>query len=70
MGILAGFGVLETEGGGLMGRNFALTFIFVIALALTALLFVFELAHVWIETNERRVGRNLHFGALPTNAPS
>ena len=44
-----GFGVLETEGGGLMGRNFALTLIFVIALALTALLFVFELAHVWIE---------------------
>jgi len=44
-----GFGVLETEGGGLLGRNFALTFIFVIALALTALLFVFELAHVWIE---------------------
>ena len=50
MGILAGFGVLETEGGGLLGRNFALTFIFVIGLALTALLFVFALAHVWIET--------------------
>ena len=41
-----GFGTLETEGGGLLGRNFALTFIFVIALALTALLFVFELADV------------------------
>jgi len=39
MGILASFGVLETEGGGPLGRSFALTFIFVVSLA-----------HVWIET--------------------
>ena len=38
MGILASFGVLETEGGGLLGRSFALTFIFAVSLA-----------HVWIE---------------------
>ena len=38
MGIPAGFGVLATEGSGLLGRNFALTFIFVISLALIFLL--------------------------------
>ena len=38
MGMPAGFGVLATEGSGLFGRNFALTFIFVISLALIFLL--------------------------------
>jgi len=37
MGVLAGFGVLATDGG-LLGRNFALMFIFAVSLALTFLL--------------------------------
>jgi len=38
MGILQSGGVLASEGGGLLGRNFALTFVFVISLALIFLL--------------------------------
>ena len=38
MGILPSLGVFEFEGGGLLGRNFALTFIFVVSLVLIFLL--------------------------------
>jgi hypothetical protein len=38
MGVVPSVGVLASEGGGLLGRNFALTFIFVVSLALIFLL--------------------------------
>ena len=38
MGILAGIGSLELEGGGFLGRGFGSTFIFVVSLVLIFLL--------------------------------